>query len=195
MTHQIPPREGAAPAPIPEIPFDPVPLRTRRDGWTAARQRAFIRALAETGVVRIAAASVGMSERSAHRLALRYDAQSFCVAWDAALQIAARRGASMLFEYALEGVTETMWRDGEIVCQRRRPSERALFFLLTRLDPVRFARPPAPDPRFPDYDPIKANLSEYELHLDSLEDLPDEEEAGDGEEPFPGAGAAGPGHG
>jgi hypothetical protein len=25
-------------------------LRTRRDGWTAAKQRGFIRALAETGV-------------------------------------------------------------------------------------------------------------------------------------------------
>ncbi len=163
------------PPPVPAIPFVPVPVQPRRDGWTAAKQRKFIQVLAETGVVRIAAAAVGMSERSAHRLALRDDAGSFCSAWDAAVQIAARRGASQLYEYALEGVVETIWRDGEIVCQRRRPSEKALFFLLSRLDPVRFGRS-GPDPAFPDYDPIRANLSDLSLHLDSLRDLPDEEE-------------------
>jgi hypothetical protein len=83
--------------PVPAIPFDPVPVRPRRDGWTAAKQREFIQVLAETGIVRIAAASVGMSERSAHRLALRDDAQSFCSVWDAAIAIAARRGASLLY--------------------------------------------------------------------------------------------------
>jgi hypothetical protein len=174
MTDPVLPPAGAPP-PVPEIPFDPVPVRPRRDGWTAARQRGFIRALAETGSARRAAASVGMSERSAHRLALRDDAESFCRAWDAALRIAARRAASMLFEYALEGMVETVWRDGEILCQRRRPSERALFFLLSRLDPVRFGRRADRDPDYPDYDPVAANLAELELHLDSLRDLPDEE--------------------
>ena len=175
---------------VPEIPFDPVPVRPRCDGWTAAKQRRFIQVLAETGIVRLAAAAAGMSERSAHRLALRDDAVSFCAAWDAALQIAARRGASKLYEYAFEGMVETIWRDGEIVCQRRRPSEKALFFLLSRLDPVRFGR--GPNPEFPDYDPIKANLLDLSLHLDSLKDLPEEEEdkaEGEaGEEAPPGGG-------
>jgi hypothetical protein len=173
---------------VPDIPFDPVPVRARRDGWTAAKQRIFIQVLAETGIARLAAAAAGMSERSAHRLALRDDAESFCTAWDAALQIAARRGASLLFEYALEGMVETIWRDGEIVCQRRRPSEKALFFLLTRLDPARFGKA-GPDPDFPHYDPIKANLGDLSLHLDSLKDLPDDEEEG------PPAGEASPGPG
>jgi hypothetical protein len=171
--------DSIAPSAVPAIPFDPVPLRPRRDGWTAAKQRRFIQVLAETGIVRIAAAAVGMTERSAHRLALREDAESFCQAWDAAVQIAARRGASMLYEYAFEGVVETIWRDGEIVGQRRRPSEKALFFLLSRLDPRRFGRP---DPQFPHYDPIKANLGEFELHLDSLTDLPDDEEESEDEQ-------------
>jgi hypothetical protein len=185
MTDRLPPTEperrpaaSAGPAPVPEIPFDPVPVRPRRDGWTAARQRRFIQVLAETGIVRVAAAAAGMSERSAHRLALRDDAQSFCWAWDAALQVAARRGASKLYEYAFEGVVETIWRDGEIVCQRRRPSEKALFFLLSRLDPARFGRA-GPNPQFPYFDPIKANLSDLSLHLESLTDLPDEEEDAD----------------
>ncbi|MGZ8337478.1 MAG: hypothetical protein ACXWU1_12525, partial [Allosphingosinicella sp.] len=37
---------GAAAGPPP--PFDPVPTRVRRDGWTPERQRAFLAALAET---------------------------------------------------------------------------------------------------------------------------------------------------
>src|SRR5687767_4462828 len=115
------PRSTAAqdPPSLPAIPFDPVPVRPRRDGWTAAKQRRFIQVLAETGIVRIAAAAAGMSERSAHRLALRDDAESFCAAWGAAVAVAARRGASLLYEYAFEGVVETIWRDGEIVGQRR----------------------------------------------------------------------------
>jgi hypothetical protein len=150
------------------------------------KQRKFIQVLAETGIVRIAAAAVGMSERSAHRLALRDDAESFCAAWGAAVAIAARRGASLLYEYAFEGVVETIWRDGEIVCQRRRPSEKALFFLLSRLDPARFGRA-GPNPQHPHYDPVAANLGDLSLHLDSLTDLPGEEpDEGDGE---------GPGHG
>jgi len=31
------------------IPFEPVPTRSRRDGWTVEKQYAFIEALAETG--------------------------------------------------------------------------------------------------------------------------------------------------
>lgn len=171
---QIPP-PAAAPAAVPAIPFDPVPVRSRRTGWTADKQRRFIQTLAECGVARRAAAAAGMSESSAHRLALRPDAQSFNIAWDAALQIAARRGASALFEYALEGMVETVWRDGQVAYQRRRPSEKALFFMLSRLDPARFGRPPAPDPLAPDFDPVRANLVDLEDHLDSLVDLPDED--------------------
>lgn len=166
--------------PPPEIRFDPVPVRPRRDGWTAARQRTFIQTLAETGIVRIAAAAAGMSVRSADRLALRDDAESFSLAWDAALHVAARRGVGLLFEYAFEGMVETIWRDGEIVGQRRRPSEKALFFLLSRLDPARFGRA-GPDPQYPHYDPIQANSADLSLHFDSLKDLPADEEDREGD--------------
>lgn len=173
--HQPPPAVPPQ-APLLEIPLDPVPVRYRCDGWTAEKQRGFIRTLSECGVATRAAAAVGMSERSAHRLALRDDAASFRNAWDAALQIAARRAVSLLYEYALEGVLETVWKDGEVAYQRRRPSEKALFFLLSRLDP-RFARPYATDPLAPDYDPVAANASDLPLHLDSLETLAPEDDA------------------
>lgn len=181
MDHSLPPRRpddppGEPPPPIPAIPFDPVPVRPRRDGWTAAKQRRFIEVLAETGIVRRAAASVGMSEESAHRLARRPDAKAFCDAWDAALRMAARPAAAKLYEYALDGMTETVWRDGEIVYRRRRPSEKALIFLLSRLDPVRYGRPPAAststDLEGELIDTIADTADLFDLYLDNLRDLP-----------------------
>lgn len=120
------------------IAFSPVPVRRRRDGWTAERQVAFIEALAETGCVAFAARSVGMSARSAYRLAARADAREFAEAWDCALALAARALAGLAFRYASEGMVEQVWKDGVLVSERRRPSERLLIFLLSRLDPVRF---------------------------------------------------------
>ena len=53
-----------------EIPFEPVPRqRKRRNGWSEAAQRDFIAALSLTGSVRAAAEVVGLSPRSAYRLA------------------------------------------------------------------------------------------------------------------------------
>src|SRR6476620_6601416 len=73
------------------LEFKPIQLEPRRDGWTPARQRAFIEALADTGVVREAAARVGMSEETARRLRRRADAASFNIAWEAALHHGADR--------------------------------------------------------------------------------------------------------
>jgi hypothetical protein len=161
-------------------------VRSRRDGWTAEKQRIFIRTLAETGVVRRAARAAGMSERSAHRLALREDAESFCQAWDAALRLASRCGVSRLFEYGLDGMTETVWRDGEVAYRRRRPSEKALIFLLSRIDPTRFGSPPAAAaPRDPEGEPIDTvadTAGHFDLYLGNLHDLPPED---GGDEPDP----------
>ena len=48
--------------------FTPVPLRARRDGWTAERQRAFIAALRETRRVGEACRRVGMARKGAYQL-------------------------------------------------------------------------------------------------------------------------------
>lgn len=83
-------------ATAPPIPaFTPVPVRARRDGWTAERQRMFIATLADTGCVGRAALAAGMSRESAYRLRRRKGAESFTAAWDSIL--AARpRGSSSL---------------------------------------------------------------------------------------------------
>ena len=74
--------------PPPPPSFARVPLRARRDGWTAERQAAFIDALAATRHVGRACARVGMSRESAYRLYGRPDAASFRAAWDACLAMA-----------------------------------------------------------------------------------------------------------
>ena len=66
-------------------PFYPVPVRTRRDGWTIGRQADFLGFLAETGSVIGACEAVGMSRKSAYRLRALPGAESFAAAWDAVL--------------------------------------------------------------------------------------------------------------
>lgn len=62
--------------------FHPVPLRSRRDGWTVVRQCHFLAQLYLTGSVREAARRVGMSRASAYRLRARAGAEGFAAARD-----------------------------------------------------------------------------------------------------------------
>ena len=93
-----PPASEPPSEPPSEIPFDPVPVRARRDGWTAARQRAFIAALAQAGSVSAAAKSVGKTRRGAYDLLGRPGAESFAAAWDEA----AERGADNLRDNVID---------------------------------------------------------------------------------------------
>ncbi len=77
------------------IDFTPAAIRARRDGWTPERQRAFIAALALRPSVTAAAASVGLSARSAYKLRGKAGAEGFAAAWDRAIEAAfARRIAA-----------------------------------------------------------------------------------------------------
>ena len=74
------------PRPPRRIPaFHPVPVSNRADGWTPARQAAFIGMLAQTRSVLAAAQSVRMGRESVYRLRRRGGAAGFIAAWDAAL--------------------------------------------------------------------------------------------------------------
>lgn len=110
-----------------------VPVRPRHDGWTADRQRGFLTALAETGSVTEAAASVGFSARSAYRLRVHPDAGDFNAAWNEALGLAAGRLTALAFERATVGRVKQLWRDGELVATSREPSDKLLMFLLGML--------------------------------------------------------------
>jgi hypothetical protein len=130
--------------PAPEPPqFDIAPTRNTQSGWTAERQRRFIEHLSLTGSVGEAAALAGVSSRSAYRLRNKAGAESFARAWDAALSLSATRLAAIAFDRALHGRSERVYRDGELVMERKMPSDYLLTWLLSRLDPLQFGSPAA----------------------------------------------------
>ncbi|HEX6660468.1 MAG TPA: hypothetical protein VF067_01180 [Sphingomicrobium sp.] len=125
--------------PPPEPPsFDIAPTRNTKSGWTGERQRRFIEHLSLTGSVGESAAIAGVASRSAYRLRNKAGAESFARAWDAALSMAATRLAAIAFDRALHGRSERLYKDGELVLERKMPSDYLLTWLLARLDPLQF---------------------------------------------------------
>jgi hypothetical protein len=115
-------------------PFTPGYGRTRIDGWTPERQRIFCEVLAECGLVREAAATVGMTAQTAYRLRRRAEGKGFALAWDAALQLARQRLMNVALERALDGSLETTYdSDGQIVRQRRKQDVRSLLAVLGKM--------------------------------------------------------------
>ena len=137
-----PAAEPHAEPPVAAMPFDGVPLedsRKRLAGWCAERQRLFLTNLAETGSVHLACAAARLSARSAYKLRARSPA--FAAAWDTADQLAVGRLSALAFDRAIHGRVEQVWQSGELVAEKRVPSDRLLMWLLARLDPRRFAAP------------------------------------------------------
>jgi hypothetical protein len=151
-------------------PFDGVALpetRKRLAGWSADRQRLFLAALAETGSVHLASSEARLSARSAYHLRTRSPA--FAAAWDTALQLAVGRLSAVAFDRALNGRVEQIYRDDELVAERRVPNDRLLTWLLARLDPKRFA---LPWEQRGDGDPQAAAVAAFPDLLDGLGDAP-----------------------
>lgn len=140
VPHHTPSPAGDAPSASPAPAFLPVPLRPRGDGWTSERQRAFIEALADGGSVRAAAASVGMSEQSAHALRRRAGASSFALAWEAALEAATARLTAAAIDRAIHGVAHPVFYKGEIVGERRHYDNRLAMFLIAMQERRRLNR-------------------------------------------------------
>jgi YD repeat-containing protein len=116
-------------------PFSPAVGYSRIDGWTPERQRGFCEVLAECGLVREAAAAVGMTAQTAYRLRRRAQGNGFALAWDAALQLARQRLVDLALERAVDGSLETTYDgDGKIVRQRRKQDVRLLLATIGKLD-------------------------------------------------------------
>jgi hypothetical protein len=133
--------EAAAARAAPQ--FELAPTRNRHAGWTGDRQRRFIDRLALTGSVGEACAIAGVASSSAYRLRNKAGAESFARAWDAALSLAATRLVAITFDRAINGRAERFYKDGELVMERRMPSDYLLTWLLSRLDPLQFGSPTA----------------------------------------------------
>ncbi|MBW8754772.1 MAG: hypothetical protein JF595_11590 [Sphingomonadales bacterium] len=110
--------------------FVPVPLRARADGWTPARQAAFLAALAATGSVLEAARRVQMARESVYRLRRKAGAESFAAAWDAVLgrKTAARRKVTYdeIVRRALEGLIKPVIYQGRHVATTWKADDSAL---------------------------------------------------------------------
>ena len=118
----------------------PVLRKRRKDGWTPERQRAFIGALADSGVVATAARSVGMSDTAAYKLRRSPGAEGFAAAWDAALATASRRLVDIAFDRAINGVDDVVLdRDGHHIFTKRKYNDRLLMFLIRAHAPERYA--------------------------------------------------------
>ena len=54
-------------------------------------------------------------------------------------QLAVGRLSPIAYDRAINGRIEQVYRDGELIAERRVPSDKLLTWLLARLDPKRFA--------------------------------------------------------
>jgi hypothetical protein len=163
------------PAPLPPPEFDIAPTRKRHAGWTAERQRRFIEHLSLTGHVGEACGLVGVASSSAYRLKNKPGAESFSRAWDAALRLCATRLVSIGLDRALNGRVERHYRDGELVMERRIPSDYLLTWFISRLDPRQFGSPTAQALAAATGDPRDAARREIDDLIDTFEDVPEEE--------------------
>ena len=113
--------------------FTPVPVRARRDCWTPARQRLFLRVLAELGSVAKAARAAGMSPRSAYALRARPGAESFAEAWDLTAGGVARFIESVVMNRLIYGDAVPVLYRGRQVGERRVFHDRKLLKLYDAL--------------------------------------------------------------
>jgi hypothetical protein len=116
----------------PDLPdFEPVPRKfNRHDGWTPARQKAFIEALADTGSVRRAAGLINMSQANVYALRRAPGAEGFRRAWDAALDFGLARLKDIAFERAIEGELVPVFNQGKLMGFLRKRNTALLIFCL-----------------------------------------------------------------
>ena len=166
-----------------------LPATTRHDGWTFARQAAFLRELAATHCVARAAQSVGMSRQSAYALRARLKGEPFDRAWQAALINRFDELAEAAMERALNGVEVPHFHKGELIGTSRKFDERLTVALLAMRQSFRPGPPPygspAADYRADEFGrlververgPATWDEEKLQVHLALLGDDDDEEE-------------------
>lgn len=97
-----------------DIPFTPVPVRARRDGWTEERQRAMVRAIQRIGSISTSCKAVGKSRRSFYNLLLRPGAESFQEACDLALEEGRDAIRDAVIDRCMHGALVPIFRAGRL---------------------------------------------------------------------------------
>ena len=111
------------------LPATPAP--TPQQGWTPARQAAFLRELAVTHNVSAAARAVGMGRQSAYKLRHRLRGTPFDKGWEAAFVTRFDALAEAALDRALNGTEVPHYYNGELIGTSRRYDERLTMALLT----------------------------------------------------------------
>ncbi|MDJ0644111.1 MAG: hypothetical protein QNJ15_14960 [Erythrobacter sp.] len=135
--HSTEPFIPAQPSGAPNLPaiIDQLPANSAHPAqtqFTRTRQAAFLRRLADSGEVRVAARASNISHQTVYRM--RRACRTFRRGWDAALLVARERAEEVLATRALHGVEEQVFYHGEVVATRRRYDSRLLLAHLARLD-------------------------------------------------------------
>ena len=116
------------------IAFDPVPVKSRHDGWSPERQREFIDLLVVTGCVSRSARAVGRSRQSAHNLRNHPRGASFARAWDEALASGRSYQLQLGIARCLEGERRPVMYRGRKVGETVRHDNSLLLRVLKALD-------------------------------------------------------------
>lgn len=116
----------ATPNASPAAPSTP----ERHDGWTPAKQAAFLRELGATHNVSAAARAVGMGRQSAYKLRARLRGTPFDRAWEAAFASRFDALAEAALDRALNGVEVPHFYNGELIGTSRKYDERLTLSLL-----------------------------------------------------------------
>ena len=152
----------------PETSGETSPEHERHNGWTPARQAAFLRELAATHNVSAAARAVGMSRQSAYKLRTRLQGAPFDKAWEAAFLTRFDALAEAALDRALHGVEVPHYYNGELVGTSRRYDERLTLALLAARKGL--ARP---EPGY--YDPASAfEADDFGGLIERVENGPEE---------------------
>jgi hypothetical protein len=122
----------ANPEALAEVVARACPEGGRRDGWTPFARRLFLQVIAETGRFSLALEYAGLSKASAY--ALRDRDRTFAAGWAAAAMLARNPLSDTVCEQSIDGITDTIVKNGEVVAERRRFDARQQMAVLNRLD-------------------------------------------------------------
>lgn len=133
--------QGEPPAPDdPLLSFAPVPhVAPRRNSITADRQRAFIAALAATGIVTQAAREIGASLEALYKLRNRPGAEGFRAAWEEAIDHGVARLEDCALARALEGEQRPIVSSGQLLGWYTRHDNGLVQFLLRQRRSSRYS--------------------------------------------------------
>ncbi|WP_310531481.1 hypothetical protein [Novosphingobium sp.] len=112
----------------------------RKNAITPDRQRAFISALAASGIVTQAAREIGASMEALYKLRQLPGAEGFAAAWEAAIDRGVARLEDCLLARALEGEERPIVSAGKLLGTWRHFDNRLAMFLLRQRRPARWGQ-------------------------------------------------------